>query len=121
MRKIVEQWLEPSAVNKNCMILVGKDEEGQKWVLSGNYDSPYAMEYDYSILAKREQAEQNAMKFMQFKDLELGDRFILYPSDNKRPYQVLEKQHDSTAVWWDGVIRKGVRCYGSDTVLKIKL
>lgn len=47
MIKIKEFFLEESKVNKGLMILVGIDENGQKWVCSGDHWSPtYAKKYE---------------------------------------------------------------------------
>ena len=47
MIKIKEFFLEESKVNKGLMILVGIDENGQKWVCSGDLWNPtYAKKYE---------------------------------------------------------------------------
>lgn len=47
MVKIQQFFLEASKVNKQLMILVAVDENGQKWVCSGDHWSPtYAKKYE---------------------------------------------------------------------------
>ena len=47
MIKIKEFFIEESKVNKGLMILVAVDENGQKWVCSGDHWSPtYAKKYE---------------------------------------------------------------------------
>lgn len=47
MIKITEFFLEESKVNKGCMNVIAVDENGQKWVCSGDHWSPmYAIKYE---------------------------------------------------------------------------
>ena len=47
MLKIKEFFLEESKVNKKLMILVAIDENGQKWVCSGDHWNPtYLKKYE---------------------------------------------------------------------------
>lgn len=47
MIKITEFFLEESKVNKGCMNVIAVDENGQKWVVSGNMHSPtYSVKYE---------------------------------------------------------------------------
>lgn len=53
MKKIKEFFLEESKVNKGSMILVCIDENGEKWVCSGNHWNPtYATKYEDSFDTK---------------------------------------------------------------------
>lgn len=47
MKKIKEFFLEESKVNKGHMVLIGVDEEGQKWVLCTSViDVNYCVKYE---------------------------------------------------------------------------
>lgn len=47
MKKIKEFGIEESKVNKGLMILVAIDEDGNKWVCSGDHWSPtYLQKYE---------------------------------------------------------------------------
>ena len=55
MKKIKEFYLEESNANKGLMVLIGVDEDGQKWVMSGDcYNPPYAVKYEQSFDTKKE-------------------------------------------------------------------
>lgn len=53
MIKLKEFFLEESKVNKGLMIVVAIDENGEKWVLSGDHWNPtFAQKYDNSFDTK---------------------------------------------------------------------